>query len=747
MPEITLSGCTPEPLMSYLKALGILRLVAEQKDPDAKGCWRDGVFVLHASLDNQSLVTFFLNEYRPTPIIVPWSGSDFFGVDSDGKKGPFKKTPTSTKVIEAFLASTGDRLDLYRDSLRKALAVMANAAIDGKKQLEDKKLKSKFIARLRSDLPAQVACWVDACALMEADKPTFNSLLGSGGGSDGNTHFSDNFMQNLWDALPDFDFQREGEAHVLTRSKEQLRSALFKSMCTELVSNRTSSLFDAGAVGGPNAGQGFERASIGNPWAFILCLEGALVFSGSVNRRQSAGDEARASFPFQVGVTQTTNRSIAEKESAGREIWLPLWRRPSGLAELSSLFSEGRASVREGQVARGVDFARAVVSLGVDRGIDAFERFAIVRGRVGGENYNTSASLGLFPVRARPEVDLVREVDPWLERFRRAASDDKAPPRFRSALRRIEEAIFGFCQHGGPSRFGEILCALGRAERELSTGERFRKEKKLPPICGLSPQWLGASDDQSIEFEIALALSGIWDRELKVGPLRANLEPAEVWRGKSGGAAAKWAEAGNAVVWTNRDLASNLSGILERRLLDGKRLGCTGLPLSFHRGATLAAISAFLHGETDDERIAELLWGMILIDHSESYPAPRPLQVDAPPLPRPFALLRLSFLPNGIEMRAGEVSVKPEARVLGLLRGGRTQEACAIAARRLRASGLNPMPHARGTSRDDEWKGALGAVSASRLSAALLIPVSKSDVKHLVKLVSRPETVNEEAAR
>jgi len=57
------------------------------------------------------------------------------------------------------------------------------------------------------------------------------------------------------------------------------------------------------------------------------------------------------------------------------------------------------------------------------------------------------------------------------------------------------------------------------------------------------------------------------------------------------------------------------------------------------------------------------------------------------------------------------------------------------------------MPHARGTSRDDEWTGALGAVSPSRLSAALLIPVSKSDVKHLVKLVSRPETVNEEAVR
>ena len=37
--ETVLKGCTPEPLMNYLKALGILRLVAEQRDPNAQGCW------------------------------------------------------------------------------------------------------------------------------------------------------------------------------------------------------------------------------------------------------------------------------------------------------------------------------------------------------------------------------------------------------------------------------------------------------------------------------------------------------------------------------------------------------------------------------------------------------------------------------------------------------------------------------------------------------------------------------------
>jgi len=33
---IALTGCTAEPLMGYLKALGIMRLIAEQKDPGAR---------------------------------------------------------------------------------------------------------------------------------------------------------------------------------------------------------------------------------------------------------------------------------------------------------------------------------------------------------------------------------------------------------------------------------------------------------------------------------------------------------------------------------------------------------------------------------------------------------------------------------------------------------------------------------------------------------------------------------------
>ena len=78
---VELSGCTPIPLAHYLKALGILRLVSEQVDADATGWWKNDTFWLRSSLDREGLVEFFLEKYSPTPIVVPWSGADFFEVN------------------------------------------------------------------------------------------------------------------------------------------------------------------------------------------------------------------------------------------------------------------------------------------------------------------------------------------------------------------------------------------------------------------------------------------------------------------------------------------------------------------------------------------------------------------------------------------------------------------------------------------------------------------------------------------
>ena len=57
--DIQLAGCTPEPLIAYLKALGILRQVSEQKDVEARGWWKKDVFWLRSSLDRDALAESF----------------------------------------------------------------------------------------------------------------------------------------------------------------------------------------------------------------------------------------------------------------------------------------------------------------------------------------------------------------------------------------------------------------------------------------------------------------------------------------------------------------------------------------------------------------------------------------------------------------------------------------------------------------------------------------------------------------
>jgi CRISPR-associated protein Csx17 len=749
--DLELPGCTPEPLMAYLKALGILRLVSEQKDSTARGWWKNDFFRLRSRLDRDALVEFLLEEYKPTPIVVPWSGGDFFSVDWQVQPSKFSKTPTASKVIEAILTTQTDRFEPYRQGLLACKAALDRCAINTKEEME--RQKWSFIQELRSSCDESLLIeWMDAAAVGTVER--FAALLGSGGGSDGNTHFSDNFMQNLWDVLQDFDGQREsrrGQSNhpTIVISRELLHDALFKVGTNRLIVKRTSSLYDSGAVGGPNATQGMERESLSNPWNVILALEGTIGFAGAASRRLAASAASDGAFPFQIAASVTVQNGLAGKERAGTEIWIPLWTRPARSDEVLDLLREGRAQCGPRPARNGVDMARAVASLGVDRGIGAFGRYAILKGRVGGESYNTAASLGRVYVAERAGVDLLREIDPGLDRFRRAAANKDAPPRFGSAVRRIDSAIFEFCKYGGASFFQRIAMALGAAERELRDVKRFREDKKLRPLAELSAEWIKAADDGSPEFAVARALADVHDPEGKIGPLRANLEPVD-WKKRC----SAWAEKDRSVVWNAADPVTNLANVLERRVMDGSRAGCERLPNASRSPVPLNCIAAFLHGELDDRRIADLIWGLMLIRDGGTMGSVT-VGTNRLYLPRAYALLKLLFLPRLLVFEraadgkffarlsngSGGVVISPEPTVLHLLRSGQLGEACAVAMRRLRASGLNPLPGPiRGRRvRDGDWRelddfGGDGS-RLQRLTAALLIPITDLTLDWIFHLV------------
>jgi CRISPR-associated protein Csx17 len=748
MNTIPLHGCTPEPLMGYLKGLGVFRLVSEQADPACRAAWRDGRLMLHTKFDEHELGEFFDSLYVPTPIVVPWSGSDFFEVKILKAPERHTKTPTGSTIIEAFLANNSGRLSDYRAALAASIDALKMAGIARKEQMKGKQ-KAAFLAHLRSVSIGRVGDWIDAASVSFDDGLKLNPLLGSGGGSDGNTHFSDNFMQNIWDALPIFDVQKDSGKNAryfeesAARSRDLLRNSLFETPVEGLIADRTSSLFHSGAVGGPNASQGFERRALTNPWSFILTIEGSVALAGSMARRLGT-HSAHAAFPFQTRASATSADTLERKEKSGFEVWLPLWRRLCSFHEVRFLLSEGRSEWNGVPPVTGVDFAKAVASLSVDRGIDCFVRFGIVKGRVGGDNYNTATPLGRFEVHAQEHVHLLREADSWIGRFRRACGDN-APERFHRALRRVDSAVFDYCRFGGAGRFQDILISLGQAERELAVSAgKMRKDGNCPVLQNLTADWVAAADDGSPEFEVAAALAGIRGVAGAVPGLRAHLEPVDPQKSQL-----QWAAGSASVVWKRGDLCANLAAVLDRRLVDARRLGLGWLPVQSPLTVRPQTIAAFIAGMVDDEKIENLLWGLLGCA-IEWRPAGRAGEEgdgsSLHPLPRCYPLLKATLsgfhpLSRAPEFRDAHRAqnfeklklVKPDLRILQLIRANRLGEAAALSAQRLRNSELTP-------ARIDWEKEPVGdGVAGRRLAASLLIPLSARDLLRLWDLVARRE--------
>src|SRR2546425_945714 len=91
-------------------------------------------------------------------------------------------------------------------------------------------------------------------------------------------------------------------------------------------------------------------------------------------------------------------------------------------------------------------------------------------------------------------------------------------------------STFEFCQYGGPAFFQAIVVAIGKAERELALSVGKIGKRTMSPVANLSADWIAAANDNTPEFELALAVAGIYDGDGKIDSLRCNLEPVAVWR-------------------------------------------------------------------------------------------------------------------------------------------------------------------------------------------------------------------------
>jgi CRISPR-associated protein Csx17 len=716
---IVLRGCAPEPLIHYLKALGIFRLVVEQAfDKSARAFWRGDTFILESERTADELIDFFLNRYSPTPIVAPWNGGSGF----------YPQDKNQRAMVDSLCSIDSQRIADYRDSVATARALVG----DRKEQPKEEE-KAAMLRQARCVFSDRALQWLDAAYVLGETKPDYPPVLGSGG-NDGRLDFTINFVARLLSVLPEAIRQPSNErkiAQQLKQSETQLHAALFIDNSATLEKAAVGQFHPAGA-GGANASQGVSGGALVNPWDFIFAIEGALVLASATVRQLAAGARSKASFPFTAQNSTVGYGTATSNEKMRAEIWLPLWSRSASFAEVSHIFGEGRVQFGKTQrrtVRTGFDFARAVAELGVDRGIDAFQRYGFIE-RNG--QANLAASLGRFevPQRERLRAALIYDVDRfnWLDSLRRATRDAKrTPERLIRAVSQIEEAIFNLCASGEAEHLRATLIALGAAEAEVARTANLKKDDKgnvaVRPLAGLATRWASECDDNSFDFEIAAALASIIG-EGKRGLFRTNLEPVEISEN-----AVNWTNDDAGAVWGTGALEDNLAAVLHRRSIDARSASVSHPAIASKRFASLRAVDAFLRGATDDEEIEALIRGLVLINWSGA-PKLEPYSSDnvPPTLVRAYAMLKLLFLPEGKLERLSE-PIKHEPSIVPLLRAGRISDALEVADRRLRSSGLVSFTNYFHVS----------SMEGARLAAALLIPIDRRAINALAACVFPPK--------
>ena len=698
MNSVTLEGCRPIPLAAYLKGLGVFRLVAEQADPHVRCFWLRDQLVLRTSLSKARLEAFFLNDYRPSPILAPWnSGSGFYPKDKD----------CALKMLES---AEAERFSGYRSCLSDA---RKNVVLLGLKEKPGKLAKQRLLEHLRNVMHEEALDWLDAAYVLADAGPKFPPLLGTGG-NDGRLEFTNNFMQRLTELLS----PRTGTP--TNRAATWLRATLFDETVADL-GKAPIGQFDPNGAGGANASTGFDSPSLVNPWDYVLMIEGTLLFAVASAKRLESSAQGQLAYPFcvrQAGVGYASE-SLVDEKSARAEMWMPLWERPVSLPELRAVLNEGRAQVSGRSARNGVDFARAVASLGVDRGLSQFQRFGfLVRN---GKAY-FATPLDRLPVQRNRSVRLLEEVDPWLDGFRsKATSDNLAPPAgVARALRRLENSIFRFCQLEDPARVQDVLCALGNCQRVLSRSLRWtRKIAYLQPLQGLSADWLQHADTGSRELRLATAVASttLWAGK-QLRPFRYFLESVEL-KGSKQRHRYSWREENlRDTAWIESNVVGALNAITGRQLVGVQKAGTELYRVSARKTAPLSDIAAFLEEAIDETLFTELLWGLSLIDWMGMETVPDLIPEDSNIAPDAlYALLKLCFA--GSKVQDVAIPVTPAIHVRAS--HGDATDATRLAVRRLRASGLAP---------------AIELLPASpyhirRAAAALLIPIASTAIGHL----------------
>jgi CRISPR-associated protein Csx17 len=154
--------------------------------------------------------------------------------------------------------------------------------------LWDKARKRDVLRLCRNEFPDHALLWLDAAVALGQDTdPAYSRLLGTGGNF-GRQDLSATYLARLHSVLTD------------RHSRGWLYSMLSGEESTPYLRDAVGQ-FDPGRAGGlqPSPLEKADDKGFVNPWAFLLTVEGALLFASAVVRRHGA-EYTRVALPFQV---------------------------------------------------------------------------------------------------------------------------------------------------------------------------------------------------------------------------------------------------------------------------------------------------------------------------------------------------------------------------------------------------------------------------------------------------------------
>ncbi|EQD32308.1 hypothetical protein B1A_19552, partial [mine drainage metagenome] len=333
-------------------------------------------------------------------------------------------------------------------------------------------------------------------------------------------------------------------------------------------------------------------------------MEGTILWTSSIGKRNGVSNGVPVS-PFTVATSPVGYSSSSQYEDKSYEIWAPIWKNRLGIRELKAFFREGRSEVGRRPAKNGVEFAEAISSLSVDRGISEFVRYSLLKRR--GDSYIAVPS-GRFKVRLRKETDLVRELTPILNRVDSFLRKFKpSPPAELVTLRsNVDKEIFEILIHGGAAKMVKLLAAIGSLEKIISKRDHSKDMNIGRPLTGLSSRWLEMADDGSIEFRLAAAIASV-QKTGEIGSIRSSIEPVNPEKPNL------WSTGRGQVAWDGNSFALRLVSVLYRRMMDANRFQCKNNPVEGRIRLGMDDISSFINGKIDETLLENILFGLMWI--------------------------------------------------------------------------------------------------------------------------------------